>query len=209
VPGVEAAGEVLAVGPEVRDWAVGDRVAFAGEMSCVYAEASVVGEHRLVAVPAGLPLDVAAAITIQGLTAHMLATAVHPVAAGETVLVHAAASGVGHLLGRLARLRGATVIGTTSSPAKAAQVEADHVVVTSDPGWEERVRALTGGNGVHAVFDGIGAATFDQGCGCCAPAGRWRSTGWRAGPSRRSTSTGSPGSPARPSAARCGSAGRR
>jgi len=185
IPGIEAAGEVIAVGPRVRQWRPGDRVAFGGLMSGVYAEASLVPEGRLVPLPAGLSFDLAAAVLLQGMTAHMLAQTVYPVRAGDAVLVHAAASGVGYLLAQLARRRGATVIGTTSSAEKAELARAagaHHVLLTSDPGWEEQARELTGREGVHAVFDGIGRATFDQGLRLLRARGHMAVYGLSSGP---------------------------
>lgn len=185
IPGVEAAGEVVAVGAEVETWAVGDRVAFAGEMSGAFAEASLVPDGRLVRVPDDVPPQVAAAVLLQGLTAHVLSETVHPITSGETVLIHAAASGVGFYLVQLAKQRGATVIGTTSSPDKvhfALDAGADRVLLTGDEGWEDAARLFAGTAGVDVVYDGIGRATFDQGLRLLRPMGHMVLYGLASGP---------------------------
>jgi NADPH2:quinone reductase len=185
IPGIEAAGAVLAIGADVTQWAVGDRVAFAGVMSGVYAEASLVPEDRLVAVPPHVAFELAAAVLLQGLTAHMLSETVYAIQPGDTVLIQAAASGVGYYLVQLAKRRGARVIGATSSAAKAAvalAAGADQVVLTSDDGWEDTARSLAGSTGIHAVYDGIGRATFDQGLRLLRPLGHMVVYGLSSGP---------------------------
>src|SRR5690242_1344181 len=134
IPGTEAAGEVTAVGDAVTDFHPGDRVAYAGYMGGDYAEWTCVPQDRLVAVPAELSLEQAAAVLLQGTTAYVLTHDVYPVRPGEWVLVHAAASGVGALLVQMAKDRGAPVIGTTSAAQKAAlvrQAGTDEVVVST------------------------------------------------------------------------------
>jgi NADPH2:quinone reductase len=159
VPGVEAAGIVAAVGPNVTDFRVGDRVASAGYMGGIYAEYYLIPQGRLVSVPGDLTLDQAAACLMQGTTAYVLTHQVHSVKAGETVLIYAAAGGVGLLLVQMARRLGATVIGTTSSEEKAGMARwagADHVVLSTEAGLEEAIMRLTGGQGVHVIIDGVG-----------------------------------------------------
>jgi NADPH2:quinone reductase len=162
VPGSEGAGVVDAVGPGTTGVAIGDRVAWAS-MPGSYASAVVGPVEHLVPVPAGVDLTVAAAVMLQGLTAHYLAVDVHPIAAGETVLIHAGAGGVGLLLTQIARIRGARVITTVSTADKAElsrAAGAEEVIVGYD-GFAQRVRELTGSRGVPVVYDGVGKDTFD------------------------------------------------
>jgi NADPH:quinone reductase len=162
VPGSEAAGTVTAIGDGVTEFAVGDVVA-ATDFAGAYAEYATVAADRAVKVPAGVAPEVAAAALLQGMTAHYLLFDSYPVRPGDTVLVHAAAGGMGLLLTQLAGALGATVIATASTPPKqalATAAGAAHVL-----GYDEvpdRVRELTGGHGVAAVYDGVGHDTFDQ-----------------------------------------------
>lgn len=164
VPGEEGAGTVVAAGAGVAGFAVGDRVAWTGAPGG-YAQLATVPAAIAVAVPAGLDDQLAAAALLQGMTAHYLTTASHPVQPGDTVLVHAAAGGTGLLVTQLARARGGRVIGTVSTAAKeelARAAGADEVIrYTEVPDLAARVRELTGGDGVAAVYDGVGATTFD------------------------------------------------
>ena len=160
-PGVEAAGTVEAVGDGVRDVAVGDRVAWANVQGA-YAEKAVVPADRTVPVPAGVTLEDAAATLLQGMTAHYLTRASYRIQPGDTVLVHAAAGGMGLLLTQAAKALGARVLGTASTPEKeklAKDAGADATMGYA--GFADRVRELTGGEGVAAVYDGVGAPTFD------------------------------------------------
>lgn len=160
-PGVEAAGTVAAVGGGVREFAVGDRVAWTN-MQGAYAEQAVVPADGAVPVPDGVALEDAAAALLQGMTAHYLTRSTYRIQAGDTVLVHAAAGGMGLLLTQVARALGARVIGTASTPEKeklAKDAGAD--VTMGYDGFPGRVRELTGGEGVAAVYDGVGAPTFD------------------------------------------------
>ncbi|MBO2463277.1 quinone oxidoreductase family protein [Actinomadura violacea] len=160
-PGVEGAGTVAAVGEGVADVAVGDRVAWSNVQGS-YAERAVVPVDKAVPVPDGVGLDDAAAALLQGMTAHYLTRSVHEVKPGETVLVHAAAGGMGLLLTQIAKASGARVIGTASSAEKkriARDAGADEVL--DYDGFADRVRELTGGEGVAVVYDGVGAPTFD------------------------------------------------
>lgn len=164
VPGVEAAGRVTAVGPDVTGVAVGDRVGWA-MASGAYAEQAVVPVDRLVPLPDGLDEQTAAAVLLQGMTAHFLTHDVHPVRPGDTVLVHAAAGGMGLLLCQLVTHLGGRVVGTVSTDAKeklAREAGAAEVIRYDQvDDLAARVRALTGGEGVAAVYDGVGASTFD------------------------------------------------
>ncbi|SOD74286.1 NADPH:quinone reductase-like Zn-dependent oxidoreductase [Jatrophihabitans sp. GAS493] len=165
--GMEGAGTVTAVGDAVTDIQVGDRVAWSTALGS-HAAALNVNAADVVAVPDGLELEIAAAAMLQGMTAHYLATSTYPIQAGDTVLVHAAAGGVGQLLVQLASRRGARVIGVVSTDAKAQKATAagaDAVLrseLTADPAaFAAAVRDLNGGVGVQAVYDGVGAASFD------------------------------------------------
>ncbi|MGN6246444.1 MAG: quinone oxidoreductase family protein [Motilibacteraceae bacterium] len=161
VLGSEGAGRVLAVGEGVQDVAVGDRVAWSQAQGS-YAEQVLVPADKAVPVPDGVGDDVAAAVLLQGLTAHYLVTSTYPVSEGDPVLVHAAAGGVGLLLVQLAKARGARVLATVGSEEKAALARgagADEVL--GYDGFADRVRELTGGRGVAVVYDGVGRDTFD------------------------------------------------
>ena len=171
VAGVEGAGTVAAVGPAVTERSVGERVAWiAGQGS--YAEQVVLDESQAVPVPERLSSELAAAALLQGMTAHYLATSTYPVEAGDDVVVHAAAGGVGLLLTQIVKMRGGRVIATTSSAEKgklAREAGADEVLGYA--GFGERVRALSGGKGAAVVFDGIGKATFDDSIASLRPRG--------------------------------------
>jgi NADPH:quinone reductase len=162
VVGAEGAGTIAAVGSDVSEFAPGDRVAWAAAPGS-YAEQVLVDAERAVPVPEAIELEVAAAALLQGMTAQYLSSATYPVERGESVLVHAAAGGVGLLLTQLVKLRGGRVIGTTSTPEKeelARRAGADEVIRYE--GFAQRVRELTGGEGVAAAYDGVGRATFDD-----------------------------------------------
>jgi NADPH:quinone reductase len=161
-PGTEAAGTVEAVGPGVTTVKPGDRVGSANMLGA-YAEYSLASAERLVPLPDRVTTRKAAAILLQGMTAHYLTTSTYQLSRGQTCLVHAAAGGVGLLLTQIAKGRGARVIGTTSTDEKARlarEAGADEVI--GYDGFSERVRDLTGGDGVAAVYDGVARATFDQ-----------------------------------------------
>ncbi len=164
-PGQEAAGLVIAVGPGVTDVTMGDRVAYTNVLGA-YAEYAVVPADRVVALPDGVDAKVAAAAMLQGMTAHYLATTVYPLRSGETCLVHAAAGGAGLLLCQIAHMRGARVIGTVSTPEKAALARAagaDDVILYTEQDFEVEVKRLSGGKGVQVVYDSVGRTTFDKG----------------------------------------------
>ncbi len=162
VLGLEAAGHVEAVGEGVTRFAAGDRVAYNGTMGA-YAEASIVPADRAVKVPEGVELEVAAAVLLKGMTAEFLVRRCFPVQAGQTVLIHAAAGGVGQILVQWAKALGASVIATVGSEAKAQIVRdlgADHVILYDHEDVAARVAEITGGAGVPVVYDGVGKDTF-------------------------------------------------
>lgn len=171
VAGVEGAGTVAAVGEGVTEFSVGDRVAWIAAQGS-YAEQVVVEEARAVPVPNWISSDVAAAVLMQGMTAHYLATSTYAVEPGDDVLVHAVGGGVGLLLTQVVKMRGGRVIGTTSSEDKeqrAREVGADEVI--GYDGFAERVRELTRGEGAAVVYDGVGRATFDGSLASLRPRG--------------------------------------
>jgi len=182
VAGIEGSGVVSAVGPAVTGFTPGDRVAWAAAQGS-YAERLLVPAPKAVPVPAGVPSELAAAAILQGMTAHCLATATYPVASGDTVIVHAAAGGVGQLLTQIVKLRGGRVIATTSGGEKiglAREAGADEVIAYE--GFARRARELTGGIGVAAVFDGIGRTTFEEGLAALRPRGVMVLIGAASGP---------------------------
>ncbi|GAA1375277.1 quinone oxidoreductase family protein [Catellatospora chokoriensis] len=164
IPGVEAAGRVVALGPDVTGVALGDRVGWVLAPGA-YAQAAAVPVDRLVPLPDGVSDETAAAVLLQGMTAHFLTHDVHPVRAGETVLVHAAAGGMGLLLTQLVTHLGGRVIGTVSTEEKERLARgagaAEVIRYDQVDDLAAQVRALTGGEGVAAVYDGVGASTFD------------------------------------------------
>lgn len=162
VLGAEGAGRVSAVGGEVAGIAVGDMVAWTGVPGS-YAEQVLVPADRAVPVPDGVDPETAAAVLLQGCTAHYLACSTWPISDGDVAVVHAAAGGVGLLLTQIVRLRGGTVIATTSGGEKAdlaREAGAQHVAGYDD--YLEVVREVTGGAGAHVVYDGVGRTTFDR-----------------------------------------------
>lgn len=183
-PGSEGAGVVEGIGPGVTEVAVGDRVAYAGALGA-YAEYAVVPAARLVSLPAKVDFKTAAAVMLQGMTAHYLTHSTYPLKQGETCLVHAAAGGVGELLVQVAKRRGARVIGTVSTAEKEAlarSVGADEVIRYTEQDWEAEVKRLTGGRGLAVVYDGVGRATFEKGLNCLAPRGYMVLFGQSSGP---------------------------
>lgn len=164
VLGLEGAGIVEAVGEGVTRFVPGDRAAYGNGPLGGYAEYHVVPAGRAVKVPAGIDSRIAAAAMLKGMTAEFLLRRCYTVRKGETVLIHAAAGGVGAILTQWAKALGATVIGTAGSPEKAALARnhgADETILYRDEDVAARVRALTGGQGVRVVYDGVGAATFE------------------------------------------------
>lgn len=189
VPGSEGSGVVEAVGREVRDFAVGDLVAWASAPSS-YAELVVVPEVVALRVPDGVGDEVAAALPLQGMTAHYLVSSTFPVLQGQDVLIHAGAGGVGLLLTQLATARGARVITTVGSPEKealsraagAADVIRYAELADLTDELPALVRDLTGGRGVHTVFDGVGRTTFDASLASLRPRGGLALFGAASGP---------------------------
>jgi NADPH2:quinone reductase len=164
IPGNEAAGVVTAVGSDVIEIQVGDRVAFTGHLGS-YAEVVAMPADRLVNVPDSIDFEHAAAAMLQGMTAHYLCHDTYPLRAGETALVHACAGGVGLLLVQMAKNIGAHVIGTASSEEKAElgrETGADDVIVYSTHDFAAETKRLTDGRGVHVVYDGVGKTTFER-----------------------------------------------
>ncbi|MGH7730253.1 MAG: quinone oxidoreductase family protein [Candidatus Eiseniibacteriota bacterium] len=184
VPGSEAAGVVAAVGAGVRDLSPGDRVAsvnFAG----AYAEMALAPAERLVKLPLGVTTRQAAAVMLQGMTAHYLACSTRPLEPGDTCLVHAAAGGVGLLLCQIARRRGAQVIGTVSTREKAALARAagaDPAVLYTEQDFADEVQRVTGGRGVRVVYDSVGRSTFEKSLRSLAPRGMMVLFGQSSGP---------------------------
>lgn len=184
VPGVEGAGRVEQLGPGVHGIEVGDRVAWAGLLGS-YSEYAVVPAERAVVVPDGLGLDAAAALMLQGLTAHYLCKDTFPLAAGDRCLIHAGAGGVGHLLIQLAKRSGATVFTTVSSTAKgdlARQAGADHVIDYEKTDFLEAIRELAGPKPLDVVYDGVGAPTVERGLELLRPRGMMVMFGNAGGP---------------------------
>jgi len=162
--GLEGAGTVSALGQGVTDVKAGDTVAWTGVPGS-YAEMNAVPADRLVKLPAGLSAKDGAASMLQGLTAHYLVKSSYPLKKGDTCLVHAAAGGMGLLLCQMAKMLGATVIGTVSTEEKAALAKAagaDHVILYTKQDFEPEVKRITGGRGVDVVYDGVGKATFEK-----------------------------------------------
>lgn len=171
--GVEGAGSVEAVGTGVEALRVGDRVVYTGPIGA-YAEVRNVPAERCIKLPSEVDYRTAAAVFTRGLTVHALVRRTHPVKPKETVLVHAAAGGVGQLLVQWAKALGATVIGTAGSEEKAQIAKAngcDHVIVYTREEFPKRVREITGGVGVPVVYDSVGQATFQGSLDCLAPLG--------------------------------------
>ena len=184
VLGQEAAGEVEAVGEGVIRFKLGDRVAYNGAVGA-YAEAQAVNTQRAVPLPNDVSYEVAAASLLKGMTTECLVRRVHAVQPGETILVHAAAGGVGQLLVQWGKALGATVIGTVGSNDKATFVRGlgcDHVILYRDEDVAARVRELTGGRGVPVAYDSVGAATFEGTLGSLARRGLFVSFGNASGP---------------------------
>jgi NADPH2:quinone reductase len=182
--GLEGAGTVTAVAPDVTSVKVGERVAWTG-VAGSYAQMNAVPADRLVILPDGLSFKDGAGAMLQGLTAHYLVTSTYPLKPGDVCLVHAAAGGMGLLLCQMAKMRGATVIGTVSTDEKAAfakEAGADHVILYGKQDFVAEVKRITGGAGVHVVYDGVGASTFDKGFSCLRPRGLMALFGQASGP---------------------------
>lgn len=183
--GLEGAGVVEAVGSGVTDVAIGDRVAYAGGPLGAYADVRNIPADRLVRLPDTIGFEQAAAMMLQGLTAQYLLRRTFRVQPGDTILIHAAAGGVGLIVCQWAKALGATVIGTVGTEAKAALARAhgcDHAILYKQENFAERVRELTNGQGVPVVYDSIGKDTFVDSLSCLRPLGMMVSFGSASGP---------------------------
>ena len=183
--GSEAAGIVEAVGSGVTELKAGDRVAYTGGPPGSYAETRIVSADRLVKIPEGVSDRVAATLMLKGLTVQYLLRQTYPLKGGETILLHAAAGGIGLIACQWARALGVTVIGTVSSDEKAALAKANgctHTIVYTRENFVERVKELTGGKGVPVVYDGVGKDTFPASLDCLSPRGMFVSFGNASGP---------------------------
>lgn len=171
--GMEGAGVVEAVGPKVKEFKVGDRVAYAQPIGA-YAEVLLRPAERMVKIPSGVDDKIAAAIMLKGMTAHYLIRRTYKVKRGDTILVHAAVGGVGQILCQWAKYLGATVIGTVGNDEKAKlakKLGCQHVIVTSKEKISERLKQITKSRGVPVVYDGVGKDTFMESLDCLAPLG--------------------------------------
>ena len=185
IPGLEGAGVVEAVGPEVTSLAVGDRVAYASAPIGAYAEARVMPADRLVKIPDSISDEQAAAMMLQGMTTQYLVRRTYKIQAGDTILVHAAAGGVGLMLCQWAKHLGATVIGTVGSEEKAALARAngcDYPVIYTREDFQARVLEITNGQKVPVVYDSVGVDTFAKSLDCLAPLGMMVLFGQASGP---------------------------
>ncbi|TVT58261.1 MAG: quinone oxidoreductase [Azoarcus sp. PHD] len=183
--GLEGAGVVEALGDGVDGLKVGDRVAYAGGPLGAYAEVRNIPAHRLVALPESISFEQGAAMMLQGLTAQYLLRRTYRVQPGDTILIHAAAGGVGLMVCQWAKALGATVIGTVGSDEKAEIARAhgcDHPIVYTRERFAEQVRSITGGRGVPVVYDSIGADTFMDSLACLRPMGMMVLFGAASGP---------------------------
>ena len=184
IPGVEGAGTVEAVGPDVTGLQVGDRVAYAGPIGG-YAEERLIEADRLVKLPDSISGEQAAAMMLQGMTAHMLLRSVHRVEPGETILIHAAAGGVGLIVCQWAKALGASVIGTVGSDEKAELARAhgcDHPIVYTRQDFAAEVERITEGKKLPVVYDSVGKDTFLKSLDCLRPRGLMVSFGNASGP---------------------------
>lgn len=184
IPGQEAAGTVEKIGSGVEGLAPGDRVAYAGTMGA-YAEYALVPAQKLVRLPEKVDFDTAAAVMLQGMTAHYLTHSTYPLRKGETILLHAAAGGVGLLLIQIAKSLGARVIGTVSTEEKATlarEAGADQVILYERDDFEKEVRKITGEAGVSVVYDSVGKTTFEKSLNCLRPRGMMVLFGQSSGP---------------------------
>ncbi len=184
IPGVEGAGVVESVGPGVSSFGPGDRVAYAGPIGG-YAEERLIDADRLVKLPDGVSTEQAGAMMLQGMTAWMLLRAVHRVKAGDTILIHAAAGGVGLIVCQWAKALGATVIGTVGSDEKAELARAhgcDHPIVYTHQDFVAEVERITSGAKLPVVYDSIGKDTFLKSLDCLRPRGLMVSFGNASGP---------------------------
>jgi NADPH:quinone reductase len=183
IPGNEGAGVVEAVGEGITGVAIGERVAWFGGSGC-YAEYALVPADKLAPLPDALGFEQGAAAMVQGITAYVLAHVTYPLKPGASCLVHAAAGGVGLLLCQIAKQAGAFIIGTTSTAEKAELARAagaDEVILYTEQDFFEEVKRITGGRGVHVVYDSVGKDTFDRSLESLAPLGMLVSYGQASG----------------------------
>jgi len=184
-PGMEGAGRVEAVGEGVTEVVVGDRVAYAGMPPGAYSQTRYIPAHRLVRLPESISFHQAAAMMLQGMTARYLLFGCYPVTGGTTLLIQAAAGGVGSIVCQWAKSLGATVIGTVGTAQKADLARGngcDHPLLYASEDWVKRVREITGGRGVDVVYDSVGQATFSKSLDCLRPMGTLVSFGQSSGP---------------------------
>jgi NADPH:quinone reductase len=182
--GTEGAGIVDAIGPDVTEVKKGDRVAYA-MIPGSYAEYAIVPAARLVPVPPSIDARSAAALMLQGMTAHYLTHSTYALQKGDTALIHAAAGGVGLLLVQIAKQRGATVIGTVSTETKASlarEAGADHLILYTQSDFLAEVKKITDGRGVNVVYDSVGQTTFEKSLDCLRPRGYMVLFGQSSGP---------------------------
>jgi NADPH2:quinone reductase len=181
---MEGSGIVEAIGEGVAEVAVGDRVAYAGIPPGAYAEVRRIPAHRLVQLPEKISFQQGAAMMLQGMTARYLLRGCYDVKKSDTILIHAAAGGVGSIVCQWAKHLGATVIGTVGTPAKAELARThgcDHPILYNDEDFTARTKEITGGNGVDVVYDSVGQATFMQSLDCLRPMGMMVSFGQSSG----------------------------
>jgi NADPH2:quinone reductase len=184
IPGREAAGEVDAIGANVSEFRVGDRVAFAMYPGA-YAEYTVLPATRFVSIPDGISAREAAAVLLQGMTAQYLTFSTYPLDSTKTALIHAAAGGSGQMLVQVAKMLGARIIATVSTQEKARiarEIGADEVILYSKVDFEPEVKRLTDGKGVDVVYDSVGKDTFERGLDCLKPRGMMVLWGQASGP---------------------------
>ena len=182
--GSEASGVVEQVGPGVTNFAAGDRVAYAMTRGS-YAEYATIPAAQLVRVPADIDFVTAAGVMLQGMTAHYLTHSTYPLKAGDTCVVHAAAGGAGGMIVQMARARGARVLGTTSTQAKAEvarKAGADEVILYTETPFDVEVKRLTNGRGVDVVYDSVGQSTFERSLNSLRPRGMLALFGQSSGP---------------------------
>ena len=184
IPGMEGSGIVEAVGDQVGNVDVGDRVAYAGLPPGAYAQVRCIPAHRLVKIPHDISFETAAAMMLKGMTARYLIRGCYPVTSGDTILIHAASGGVGSIVSQWAHDIGATVIGTVGSPEKAEKARVngcDHPILYSQEDFVDKVREITEGKGVNVVYDSVGQTTFMKSLECLQPMGTMVSFGQSSG----------------------------
>lgn len=172
-PGMEGSGVVESVGTDVTEVQLGDRVAYAMAVGA-YAELAVVPSRQLVKIPATMDFSSAAAVMLQGMTAHYLTHSTYAIQPGDTILVHAAAGGAGLLIAQMAKRRGARVIGTVSTEEKARLARSagvDEVILYTEADFEAEVKKLTEGKGLPVVYDSVGKTTYEKSLNCLRPRG--------------------------------------